>query len=127
MKFKPGQKVMVMKRSPFGAISEEGKAIIVCDNDFASNSFQSCDVRFVKDIKRDGPNCPVYIRWIDTRKITKLPLKTEGLLQCCIETLRATPVEGKEGEVLPCNCCSESLVLRNGCWEWNPQVEETKP
>ena len=103
--FKPGQKAQAFQSIDRKMI-REGEAIIVKDNGFGRDSFRSCDVRFVEDIIRDEPECPVYVRWIDTPS--------------------TTPVEEKEGEVLPCKHRSESLAFHNECWGWNEETEEEK-
>jgi hypothetical protein len=121
---KPGDRVTIMNRTPSGKLIQEGEAVLFETNGPVVDGFQTCEVRFEEDVKRDGLNCPVYIRRVDLRVVSYLPLRPGGVMRCCEETLRTVPVMEEEGTVLPCLHCSTSLVLRDGKWEWNQEGDE---
>lgn len=49
----------------------------------------------------------------------KLNIRIGGLMRCCTGTLYDYDGEEKEGTILKCKYCSESMRVRDGCWEWN--------
>lgn len=57
-----------------------------------------------------------------------LPVNTGGLMRCCLDTLDTTRITEREGDVLQCKYTDSkdhSMVVHNGCWQWN-QSSETK-
>jgi hypothetical protein len=44
-----------------------------------------------------------------------------GLLRCCVDTVETTNFKTapKEGDVIQCRYCSDSMVYRDHAWEWN--------
>ena len=44
-----------------------------------------------------------------------------GLLRCCVQTIEERPDEPEpsEGDVMECKWCSDSVIFRDGAWEWN--------
>ncbi len=51
-------------------------------------------------------------------------LNPGGLMRCCTGTFLEKRKDfqkspAKEGDVLPCQHCDQSLIFRAGAWEWN--------
>ena len=51
-----------------------------------------------------------------------------GLLRCCIATIQEIRAEAteppKDGELLTCKYCSESIRWDKDGWRWNPREED---
>lgn len=53
------------------------------------------------------------------KPINEWPVRIGGLMRCCTETLRVSAEWAKEGQVVACLYCPDSMRLRDGAWEWN--------
>lgn len=57
-------------------------------------------------------------------------LRPGGVMRCCIATLEKRALSASppaEGEKLPCDYCSASLVYRDGAWEWDHAAPPVVP
>lgn len=57
-------------------------------------------------------------------KLLETMLAPGGLMRCCTGTFGAQDFEREvtDGEVLPCDHCSSSMILDNGTWRWNREA-----
>lgn len=53
----------------------------------------------------------------------RIPIRPGGLMRCCTNTIAEHDGPEDEGTVLPCKRCPETMVVRDGAWEWN-QVDD---
>lgn len=58
--------------------------------------------------------------------VNRDPIRSAGLLRCCIQTLRQRETPGEEGDVQPCQHCSSWARFRDGAWEWARRVEKPR-
>ena len=49
----------------------------------------------------------------------KKPIKVGGLMRCCVQTYREYDGPEHEGTVLLCKWCSDSMIVKDGVWQWN--------
>ena len=56
--------------------------------------------------------------------MTDQPIRTGGLMRCCIKTLVEREEPGTEGDVQACRWCTESSRFRDGAWEWISPFEQ---
>jgi len=49
-----------------------------------------------------------------------------GLLRCCVATIEDHnfTTAPKEGDILECKYCTDTMVYHNECWEWNRPVTQ---
>jgi hypothetical protein len=58
-------------------------------------------------------------------------VKPGGLMRCCTKTLDGFYPGGparkaREGEVLPCRWCANSMIFSGGFWQWNHPWERPR-
>lgn len=60
----------------------------------------------------------------ETQMKTKLPIRIGGLMRCCLETYYTAKLKTeKEGAVLHCKYCANSMRVSDGAWEWAPDIQ----
>jgi len=115
---------LYLGKYPAKAKREVPRGKFVRSYNAGKQKFEESEADFVERTKKKFAGYSIeYHAWDNEIKrwmpVPQPGIRIGGLFRCCIYTAVTYYGLLSEGEFLTCKYCGESMVFRDGAWEWN--------